>query len=72
MFSRLGKVVIRMVPVEPPQKLTRGTSSVRRWIELKIRKVLLLLSESGLQPIDTGKLVVMFIKIFKLLTMFSF
>jgi hypothetical protein len=37
--------VIHTVLVEPPQELTKETSLVRRWIELKIRKVMFLLSK---------------------------
>jgi hypothetical protein len=45
-----GKVTIYTVLVEPPQELTKETSLVRRWIELKIGKVLLFLSKLRLKP----------------------
>jgi hypothetical protein len=49
-----GKAAIYTVLVEPPQELTKETSLVRRWIELKIGKVLLLMSELRLRPIGFG------------------
>ncbi len=46
-----GKAVIYTVLVEPPQELMKETSLVRQWIELKIEKILLLLSKLRLQRI---------------------
>jgi hypothetical protein len=49
-----GKAAIYTVLIEPPQELSKETSLVRQWIELKIGKVLLLLFELRLRPIGFG------------------